>query len=305
MSQQTPTPFGDGLVASCSFSHKPDPTYPNYYDKMSTYADMLVAYAQVIDKEASAKTFPPIAANGDESMFRYFDSATSRARIGAVTDKLRLRKIAIVGLGGTGSYILDLVAKTPIAQIDLYDADFMLTHNAFRAPGAASLDELNQRPRKVNYHQSKYDAMHRNVIAHPTMLDASNIDELRDCDFVFLSVDAGPTKRFIVERLQEFGVPFIDTGMGIYQTGTSLGGIVRTTTSSSTKSDHVLGTLSFHDEDDDEYEQSIQIADLNMLNAALAVIKWKKLCGFYADFESEHSSNYTIDGNHLLNEDQQ
>jgi len=41
-----------------------------------------------------------------------------------------------------------------------------------------------------------------------------------------------------------------------------------------------------------------------MLNAALAVIKWKKLFGFYFDFEQELSSTYTIDGNHLLNEDQ-
>src|ERR1700691_3478070 len=41
--------LGDGLVASCTFSHKPNPTYANYYEKMSTYADMLLAYAQAID----------------------------------------------------------------------------------------------------------------------------------------------------------------------------------------------------------------------------------------------------------------
>ena len=40
-----------------------------------------------------------------------------------------------------------------------------------------------------------------------------------------------------------------------------------------------------------------------MLNAALAVIKWKKLFGFYTDFEREFSSTYTLDGNHFLNED--
>ena len=34
-----------------------------------------------------------------------------------------------------------------------------------------------------------------------------------------------------------------------------------------------------------------------------AVIKWKKLFGFYADLEHEHHSAYTIDGNHLTNED--
>jgi hypothetical protein len=55
---------------------------------------------------------------------------------------------------------------------------------------------------------------------------------------------------------------------------------------------------------DDEYRQNIQIAELNTLNAALAVIRWKKHLGFYVDLEHEFSSTYTIDGNILINEDQ-
>jgi hypothetical protein len=41
-------------------------------------------------------------------------------------------------------------------------------------------------------------------------------------------------------------------------------------------------------------------ADLNALNAALAVIKWKKLACFYQDLDHEHHSTYTIGGNMLL-----
>ena len=36
---------------------------------------------------------------------------------------------------------------------------------------------------------------------------------------------------------------------------------------------------------------------------ALAVIKWKKLFGFYLDLDDEHHCTYTLDGNMLLNED--
>ena len=81
---------------------------------------------------------------------------------------------------------------------------------------------------------------------------------------------------------------------------------VRTTASTPGHTEHIWDNdrISFADEADDEYDQNIQIAELNMLNAALAVIKWKKIFGFYTDFEHEHSSTYTIDGNHLLNEDQ-
>ena len=297
--------LGADLVASCTFSHKPNPTYPDYYEKMSTYAAMLVGYAQVIDPAVTAMTFPPIPAAEDESVFRYLDSATGRARIGAVTDRIRLRKVVIIGAGGTASYILDAVAKTPVGQIEVYDRDTMLTHNAFRCPGAATLDELNTAPKKVHYLQAKYDAMHRHVLAHPVNIDASNVHELSDADFVFIAIDTGPTKKVIVDALTEFGVPFIDTGMGIYQTGDQLGGLIRTTTGRRGHSDHIYdnGRISFAEQDDDEYDQHIQIAELNMLNAALAVIRWKKLFGFYADFEQELTSTYTIDGNHLLNED--
>jgi hypothetical protein len=82
---------------------------------------------------------------------------------------------------------------------------------------------------------------------------------------------------------------------------------LRVTTSTSQKREHVRkkDRIPFSDGDgNDEYSRNIQIADLNALNAALAVVKWKKLSGFYRDLEHEHFSTYTIDGHTLINEDQ-
>jgi hypothetical protein len=56
-------------------------------------------------------------------------------------------------------------------------------------------------------------------------------------------------------------------------------------------------------DNDNDYDKNIQIADLNAFNAVLAVIKWKKLFGFYADQEKEFFSTYTIDCNMLISED--
>lgn len=307
INQTGPIDLGGGLVASCSFSHKPSPGYQNYYEKISTYADMLVGYAQAIDPSATAKLGLPIETDESESVFRYLDSATSRAGIGAAADKLRaLKKIVIVGLGGTGSYILDLIAKVPVGAIHLYDSDFLETHNAFRAPGAATIAQLNERPRKVDYYKGIYDAIHWNVVAHPVDVDESNIDELRDADFVFVSIEGDAAKRIVLEKLAEFGIPFVDVGMGIYQTGNSLGGIVRTTTGLPGHTAHIWRELTFADGGDeaDEYDKNIQLADLNMFNAALAVMRFKRLFGFYFDYERELNSHYTIDGNHMLNEHQ-
>jgi hypothetical protein len=52
-----------------------------------------------------------------------------------------------------------------------------------------------------------------------------------------------------------------------------------------------------------EYARNIQIADLNALNAVLAVVRWKRWAGVYLDLEREHHTTYTLDGNQLTNED--
>ena len=95
--------------------------------------------------------------------------------------------------------------------------------------------------------------------------------------------------------------------MGVEVVDEQLLGILRVTTSTADKRNHVrdkkrINLLGGYD--DNVYSQNIQIADLNALNAALAVIKWKKLFGFYADFEKEHFSTYSLDGNLIINEDQ-
>jgi hypothetical protein len=92
--------------------------------------------------------------------------------------------------------------------------------------------------------------------------------------------------------------------MGIELVDGSLGGILRVTTSTPGKRDHIsAGRISFEGKADDVYASNIQVADLNALNATLAVIKWKKIRGFYRDLEREHHSTYTTDGNMLLNGD--
>jgi hypothetical protein len=84
----------------------------------------------------------------------------------------------------------------------------------------------------------------------------------------------------------------------------TLGGIITVTTSTANKRDHVPNRVAFSDgEAANEYSKNVQISELNALNAALAVIKWKKLCGYYDDVTKEHYSAYTIRSNYLLSED--
>jgi len=299
--QGGPIDLGGGLVASFGFSEKPTPMYADYYEKMTHYCALIAGYAQAIDPMATPKMFRPVAVTAAESVFRYLDPATSRAGIGAAAEKLRqIQRVVLVGLGGTGAYILDLVAKTPVSEIHLYDGDVFLTHNSFRSPGAATLDELNARPGKAEYHAARYDAIRANIVAHACDVTDANVDELRDADFVFVATDGNDEKQFILGKLTEFGVPFIDVGMGLSTSDGKIGGVVRTTLGVPGRTGEIAGEIDFSGIGGDEYE-NIQLADLNMLNAALAVIRWKRFFGFYFDFDEELTSLYTLDGNHMLN----
>lgn len=297
---------GNGLVVNCSFSRKPPAgTHRDYHHKVTSYVKFIERHAQDIDPKVTAQVFAPITPDKDESVFEYLDSASSRAGIGAVNERLAGQRVAIVGAGGTGAYILDLVSKTHVGEIHIFDDDVFQTHNAFRSPGAAEREELDAAPKKVNYLKSRYEKMHRGIVAHDCPVDESNLSELEGFDFVFLAMDGGSVKRLIVEALQKLGIPFTDVGMGVQQKDTSLRGQVRTTTSTPAMHAHIWERhrIDFSDQPEDVYEQNIQIADLNMLNAALAVIRWKKHFGFYMDFDHEHSSVYVLDGNAIVNED--
>ena len=302
-----PHPITDGLVADHSFSSKPKEGYADYYQKMTAYITMISSHAEAIDPHVTARTRRVMESRDPDGVFKYIDTASSHAGITAVSDKLKLNKIAIIGLGGTGSYILDLVAKTPVRQIHLFDGDDFLQHNAFRSPGAASLDDLKAVPKKASYYADQYSAMRNGIVAHEVHVDASNLRLLEGMGFVFLCVDKGKVKQPIIEHLEKSDIPFIDVGMGILQIDDKLHGIIRVTTSTPGQRGHVRTNkrISLSEGDkEDAYSRNIQIADLNALNAALAVIKWKKFVGFYLDLEHEHFSAYTLDGNSLVNDDQ-
>jgi hypothetical protein len=296
----------EGLLAAVGLSSKPIDNYQNYHHKMTSYIAMISAHAQSIDPTVTAITHPAVADDDPSGPFEYLDSASSRAGISAISDKLRLGKVAIVGLGGTGSYVLDLVAKTPVGTIHLYDGDDLFTHNAFRSPGAASLEELRAKPKKVEYLAKTYSRMKRGITPHAVFVTEANVDELRDCAFVFLTMEGGHTKRLIVEKLTEFGVPFVDVGIGLNVVGTFLQGAVQTITrtpADTGRTPERQGIAFDAPEGGDVYDLNIQIADLNALNATMAVIRWKKLFGFYGDVVDEHFSVYSIDGNLLINDD--
>ena len=293
-------------VINHRFSSKPRRGYyHDYHEKMSTYAAILSNQAAHIDPTATPKT-KRVVEMSDDAPFAYFDNASTRAGISAVTHKLTNLRIAIVGLGGTGSYLLDLIAKTPVENIHLFDGDVLQQHNAFRAPGAPSLEVLAQQPLKVEHFKSIYSNMHRRIIAHSDYVTSENIADLQGFDMVFLCMDDNQAKHQIIKALEGFDASFIDVGIGVNLVKDGLTATIRTTTSIPNHRKHVheRKRIPAHPaNENNEYNTNIQVSELNMINAAMAVIQWKQLCGFYRDIEHELHSVFRVSDNHILSED--
>ena len=295
--------LGSGVLVDHHFSRKPTGGYRDYEHKVTTYVGLLSGPAGSLDPAATARTFQPVEESPDESPFVYIDTATPRAGLEVYAERVATMRLAIVGLGGTGSYILDLVSKTQVAEIHLYDGDRFQQHNPFRSPGATAIEELLGGPNKAEHWADVYRRMRRGIVPHPSMVDATNVEELRGLDFVFVAIDSGPSRAVILDALANFGVTHIDVGMGIHDVDDRLSGKTRVSvgTASHPMDRRRVPTEAADREDD--YRHNIQIAELNALNATLAVIRWKKLIGIYADLEHEHSSTYTSLVNEIVNED--
>ncbi len=111
------------------------------------------------------------------------------------------------------------------------------------------------------------------------------------------------SKKIIMQKLVELAIPFVDVGMGINVENGLLTGSVRISVITPEKSDHMARRISFGENANDDYDKNIQIAEVNALNAALAVIRWKKLFGIYHDLGKEHHAVYEINTNKVINDE--
>ena len=298
--------LSDGTVITRMFSAKPTGgQYQDYEHKVRTYVGLMGREAQRINPSASAHKWPVQTTEDDNNVFHVMETASARQGTNDLARRVQDETIAIVGVGGTGAYVLDYVAKTWVREIHLYDGDRFLQHNAFRAPGATSADEMTGGPNKAVFHADRYGIMRKGVIAHPVSIDGTNVNDIGSYDTVFLCIDGGPIKQGILDVCEHDNVLCIDSGMGLYRVGDRVAGILRTTTSAPGHGEHVKahGRIDMAGGGPGEYERNIQMAELNALNAALAVIRWKKIRGIYQDLAQEGDCGYVLDGNRIINRD--
>ena len=251
--------------------------------------DLVHRYAKRIVGAVSAAEYSETASLIRPNPFNIPNTFEARAALGPVQDRIRNQRIAIIGLGGTGAYVLDLIAKTPVPEIHLLDADHVEWHNFMRAPGAPTAEEIESLrrnpPSKVAYYHSKYASLREGIHAHAVRVDNSSMLteflSTHPVDFAFVCIDQrkdsdSPRQDVVYATLSEAGVPFIDSGVSITLDDGSVKGAVTT-------SAYDAGSVAWKDaipnarvEGNVPGYRNVQLPEVNALAASLAVMEWRR-----------------------------
>lgn len=271
------------VVVERSFSNKPKATgaFQDFFEKIESYVGIISGPAIELHG-ANPYTFRVVKeVVAEESVFKFHDTLTSRAEITDLSVKFKNDVVAIIGLGGSGAYVLDFLVKMPVREIRGFDLDPFHVHNAFRSPGRLDPTELGKT--KADVYRSRYDNFRTGLTIVPKFIDASCAEDLDGVTFAFVCVDKGPSRAAIFDLLIAKGIPFIDVGMGLSRKKGPLNGMLRVTYYSSEHAQKLRdkGLAELTDDPNDLYRTNIQISELNALNACLAVIRFKQLRGFY------------------------
>ena len=255
--------------------------------------DLIHRYAKQIVGAVAAAGYNAPAFLAAPNPFKIPNTFEARSDIGPVQDRIRGTRIAIIGVGGTGSYILDLMAKTPVAKIHLLDPDDLDWHNFIRAPGAPTTEEIetqrNQPLGKVDYYHAKYSSLREGIHTHAIRVDnqaqfAEFFSE-HHIDFAFVCIDQLPDgdssrQDVVYAALSEARVPFIDSGVSITLANGAVGGAVTT-------SAYAEGSLGWHAIPNARVQgglpgyRNVQLPEVNALAASLAVMEWRRRTGQY------------------------
>jgi hypothetical protein len=270
------------VVVQRSFSNKPKiaKKFIDFFEKIESYVAIISGPAMELHG-INPYTFSIVKEVVSGSVFKFQDTLTSRAEITELSAKFKDDVIAVIGLGGTGAYVLDFLVKTPVREIRAFDLDAFHVHNAFRSPGRLDPTELGKT--KAEVYGTRYENFRAGLSVTPKLLDFSCTEDLDGVTFAFVCVDKGSARSGIFDLLISMSIPFVDVGMGLNRKRGPLNGQLRVTYYPSENSQNVRdkGLAPLVDSQDDLYKTNVQISELNALNACMAVIRFKQLRGFY------------------------
>jgi len=131
--------------------------------------------------------------------------------------RIQRTKVAIVGLGGTGSQVFQQLVHLGVRSFVLVDDDYVEESNRSRIVGSRIIDSLRQKP-KVKVMERFGRGINPDIKMHllrKPINDLSAALKLRDTDVIFCCTD-NLSSRLVLNRLAfQYLIPLIDVGIDI------------------------------------------------------------------------------------------
>ena len=280
-----PQGWANGVTSICGMSRKAhERGYGDYGEKM-------LAYARLIARETGKSWRRETAGVGEVREGNNMvdqETGLTRSAIGDMDQLFRHEDLAVIGAGGTGGFIVDMIAKCNVASIDIYDDDVVSQHTQLRWPGVVNRRVVEEHKNKAEYLAELYASRtNKNIKGHALRVGGPNLTMFRNKTMVFVAIDRGPDRREILTGLTGMAVNFIDCGIDLRRATdglTASARVVRTAPDDDYKKRiELVGRTPDKDAGEGMYEAAVQTAEINALNATMAVIAWKQGIRFYKD----------------------
>ena len=127
---------------------------------------------------------------------------------------LRSSKVAVVGLGGVGSLVVEYLARLGVGTILIIDPDQIEDTNLSRVVGATPAD-VDAGLLKTQIAVRHARELARDAVLLPIARDVASETvalELRDCDFIFLAADSMRARLVVNAVAHQYLVPAVQMG---------------------------------------------------------------------------------------------
>jgi hypothetical protein len=184
-------------------------------------------FGRVVDETGQFFDLSSINVVGDDLSFWYPDSATQTLPAYAhrisqtfgerTYNSLRKLKIAVVGCSGTGSHVIEQLARNCVGSLVLIDPDHIEEKNLNRVLNS-SMEDADSRASKVSVAKVAIERMGlgtRVVALNENLFSQRAIKAVAECDIIFGCVDTVDARHLLNKLSTFYLLPYIDLGVRI------------------------------------------------------------------------------------------
>jgi len=140
--------------------------------------------------------------------------------------ELHGRRVAVVGCGGTGSFVATELAYLGVGDFLLIDNDVVDESNLNRLIGATPADVGTSKAVVAANWISKIAPQTKTSARVADVVDHDVAIALLDCDFIFLCTDSHASRAIVNQIAYQYLIPTIDVGVAIHSRGGTITDVV-------------------------------------------------------------------------------